>query len=55
MGNAPAQRESRGFYAPSELCIAHGVHSYSIKVNGGKFTATVNPNSAIAIYTGAKL
>jgi len=27
----------------------------TIKVNGGKFTATVNPHSAIAIYTGAKL
>jgi len=27
----------------------------TIKVSGGKFTATVNANSAIAIYTGAKL
>lgn len=27
----------------------------SIKVSAGKFTATVNAHSAIAIYTGAKL
>jgi hypothetical protein len=29
--------------------------SHSIKVSGGKFSATVNAHSAIAIYTGAKL
>lgn len=62
MGNVQVLRECFDFYAQKidiyiqrHNDLTYHYNYYSIKVNKGSFTATVNAHSAIAIYTGAKL